>query len=424
MKKKEKVSTEDLKISKKKETKAKKKNTWCKFRHKVVRRTFIAFFKPFSYLKYNIKVEKFKEQGDRAYLILFNHQTAFDQFFVGIAFKRPVYYVASEDLFSNGLSSALIKYLVAPIPIKKQTTDVRAVINCMKVAKEGGTIAIAPEGNRTYSGKTEYMKDTIAQLAKALKLPIALYRIEGGYGVHPRWSDVIRRGKMKGYVSRVIEPEDYLAMTDAELMAQIQEGLYVNEACVSGRFKHKKSAEYLERAAYICPKCQIGNLYSNGEYIDCLKCGLRVKYNDTKELSSRDSEFNFKFFNEWYEYQMDYVRGMDTEALLGKRLFVDFESLYEVAVYKFKKRISDCAKISLYIDRMTIEYDGNFIDVPFDKVSTVTVLGKNKLNIYLGDKLYQIKGDERFNAIKYVNLCYRFKAEKEGNLNGNAFLGL
>ena len=149
-----------------------------------------------------------------------------------------------------------------------------------------------------------------------------------------------------------------------------------------------------------------------------------MKYNDTKELNSRDSEFNFKFFNEWYEYQMDYVRGMDTEALLGKRLFVDFESLYEVAVYKFKKRISDCAKISLYIDRMTIEYDGNFIDVPFDKVSTVTVLGKNKLNIYLDDKLYQIKGDERFNAIKYVNLCYRFKAEKEGKLNGNAFLGL
>ena len=50
-----------------------------------------------------------RQQGDRAYLILMNHQTAFDQFFVGMAFKGPVYYVASEDLFSNGWISSLLR---------------------------------------------------------------------------------------------------------------------------------------------------------------------------------------------------------------------------------------------------------------------------------------------------------------------------
>ena len=51
-----------------------------------------------------------------------NHQTAFDQFFIGMTFKGAVYYVASEDLFSNGWVSSLLRWLVAPIPIKKQTT--------------------------------------------------------------------------------------------------------------------------------------------------------------------------------------------------------------------------------------------------------------------------------------------------------------
>lgn len=110
-------------------------------------------------------------------------------------YRGPVYYVASEDLFSNGFVSGLLRYAVAPIPIRKQTTDIRSVMNCIKVAKEGGTIAIAPEGNRTFSGRTEYIKPSIVGLVRVLKLPVAFIRIEGGYGVQPRWSDVVRKGK-------------------------------------------------------------------------------------------------------------------------------------------------------------------------------------------------------------------------------------
>ena len=177
------------------------KNNWIKFRHKIIRDLAYAVLVPYSKIKNGIKVEKFKDNPERQYLVVFNHQTAFDQFFVGMSFKKAVYFLASEDIFSNGWISALIRFLVAPIPIKKQTTDIGAVKNCLRVAKEGGTIALAPEGNRTYSGKTEYMNPSIASLAKMLKLPLAIYRIEGGYGVHPRCSDVVRKGKMRSYVS-------------------------------------------------------------------------------------------------------------------------------------------------------------------------------------------------------------------------------
>lgn len=168
------------------------KKNWIKFRHRIVRNIAYAILAPYSKIKYGINVEHFREQEDRPYLVLYNHQTSFDQFFVGIGFSGPIYYVASEDIFSNGMVSSLVKYLVAPIPIKKQTVDFKAIKTCFKVAKEGGTIAIAPEGNRTYSGRTEYMSPTIASLARKLGMPIALYRIEGGYGVQPRWSDKVR----------------------------------------------------------------------------------------------------------------------------------------------------------------------------------------------------------------------------------------
>lgn len=96
------------------------KRTWMKYRHRIVRNIAYAVMYPYTRLKYNIKVERFKEQGDRPYLILMNHQTVFDQFFVGMGFRGPVYYVASEDLFSNGWISTLLRWLVAPIPIKSR----------------------------------------------------------------------------------------------------------------------------------------------------------------------------------------------------------------------------------------------------------------------------------------------------------------
>jgi 1-acyl-sn-glycerol-3-phosphate acyltransferase len=169
-----------------------KKKTWMKPRHRVITEIARRILTPIVWFKYRIRPEKFTEQGDRAYLILYNHQTAFDQFFVGGSFKGPVYYMATEDIFSLGWISKVLRWVIAPIPIRKQTTDITAVMNCIKVCREGGTIAIAPEGNRTYSGRTEYMNPAIAGLAKKLKLPIALYRIEDGYGVQLRWSDGTR----------------------------------------------------------------------------------------------------------------------------------------------------------------------------------------------------------------------------------------
>jgi hypothetical protein len=51
------------------------------------------------------------------------------------------------------------------------------------------------------------------------------------------------------------------------------------------------------------------------------------------------------------------------------------------------------------------------------------MLGKNKMNIYSGKKLYQIKGEKRFNALKYVMLFYRSKNIEKGDQN-DEFLGI
>ena len=390
---------------------------WIKFRHRVVRAIAYAILYPYSLIRYHVRIEKLRDP--RQFVVLYNHQTPFDQFFVGMAFPRVIYYLATEDIFSNGIVSTLIRHLVAPIPIKKQTTDLKAIKTMLRVAREGGSISIAPEGNRTYSGRTEYMSPSIAPLVRRMKLPIALYRLEGGYGVHPRWSDVVRKGRMRGYVSRIIEPEEYMELSDEELFEIIKTELTVDEAKADACFYHKKSAEYLERLFYVCPSCGLSVFESHGDTVSCTKCGMKVHYLPTKELSAEESALPFRFVADWYDYQKDFVNALDLTLSVEEPCFRDTVTLSEVIPYQKKLLLQKDAPAALYGDRAVF----GDMTVRFSEATSFAVLGRNKLNVYTDGKILQIRGDKRFNAIKYVHFYHRYKNMNTGDGNGK-FLGL
>lgn len=402
----------------------KKREPWVKPRHRAVRNVAYVLLYPYTRWKYRVKIDRFREQGDRPYLILYNHQTPFDQFFVGMSFRGPVYYLATEDICSNGWISRVIRWLVAPIPIMKATSDISAVRTCIRVAREGGTLAIAPEGNRTYSGRTEHMSPAIVKMVRLLKLPVALCRIEGGYGTEPRWSDCKRRGRMHTFVSRVIEPEEYAAMKDDALFAAIRDGLMVDESVPGGPFVSKKKAEYLERAVYWCPYCGLSEFESRGNEIECRSCRRRIAYGEDKRLTGVGFDFPYASVAQWYDAQKAAVRGLDPAVFAETPAFRDTAKLSEVIACERKIPLREAAELRLYGDRMTVDETGSEpLSFPFDEVTAMAVLGRNKLNVYHGGRIWQFKPGKRFNAMKYVNFYYHYQNIKRGDANGE-FLGL
>ena len=254
---------------------------------------------------------------------------------------------------------------------------------------------------------------------------MAIFRIEGGYGVHPRWSDVVRKGRMKASVVRVIEPEEYAKMTDDELFSLIQAELYWDDTAMGGEYHHKKSAEYLERAMYVCPDCGLSEWESHGDVIRCNKCGQRVRYLPDLSLEGLDKEFPFRYVKDWYRYQEKFICGLDPSMMVRDAVYEDEADLSRVILYRHKEKIEDGVKIRLWGDRMQLI--GKCIDItlPFDEVSVMSVLGRNKLNIYAGEELYQLKGGKRFNAVKYTNFYYHYDNVKKGVEYGELqFLGL
>ena len=102
----------------------------------------------------------------------------------------------------------------------------------------------------------------------------------------------------------------------------------------------------------------------------------------------------------------------------------DEAALSRVILYQRKEPLRQRCAIALYGDRIMLdEGTAEELRLPFAELGTVTVLGKNKLNLYHGETIYQLKGDRRFNALKYVHLYTRYKNIARGDRD-DKFLGL
>lgn len=393
---------------------------WCKKRHIVMSSIMRAFFKP--YLKYHYGFSYEKLEMDEPFLCLYNHQTIFDQFAFGLMIRKKSYFVVSDDVMTNGFISSIINYFVHPIAYKKASTDFGFFKSCKKVISEGGSIVISPEGNRTFSGRTEYIKPSIVKLIRFLKIPVVVLKLEGGYGVMPRFSEKRRVGKCHGSIEKVYRFEEYSQMTDDELYSLLLKDLYVNESLPTGPFKSKRKAEYLERVIYHCPHCGVTHFVSKGDELRCTTCDLKVKYNEYKQFESVSGTVPFNNVLQWYEFQQRELLNTNLLELDDQLITEDVVSVYEYIPRKKRILIGRNLKLKMYKDRIVFDCKSITYTFLFDDIVSSGVFGKNKVSFFLRDKAYQIKGSKRFNAIKYVQYMYKYKIDKGGE--DNAFLGL
>ena len=261
-------------------------------------------------------------------------------------------------------------------------------------------------------------------LARKLSLPIALYRIEGGYGKQPRWANTVRGGKMRAYVSRVIEPDEVKAMTDEALYDAIREGLYVDDRTETGAHPHKRRAEFLERALYTCPFCGLSDMHSEKNTFRCERCGREFVYTEHGTFEGVGFDAPYKTVADWYDYQCAYVGARENIPASDTPLYTDTVSFSEVIVFERKNLIAKKLTASLYHDRILLQGEGREDTVfTFEEISAITALGRTKINIYRDKEVYQLAGGDRFCGLKYVNLHYRYKNMDKESYDGK-FLGL
>jgi 1-acyl-sn-glycerol-3-phosphate acyltransferase len=266
----------------------------------------------------------------------------------------------------------------------------------MRCLNEGGSLLIFPEGNRSYAEFQFTLTDGFSRFIKFFKKPVVLFNFHGGTGVDPRFANKRRKGPFYGEIKRILKYEEYKDWSDEELYRVVSENLKVYDSDSGEKYKSKARAEYLERMLFVCPKCgKVETLVSDGNYLYCKNCGLKVEYTEDLHLRSDDKDFKFKRLIDWYNFQIEFVR--DCKILEGEILHENKAKLFVSHRGERRKLI---AKGPVILTENYLKFSGKTIDIA--DIEIASPINGTNFNFSTGDEEYLVMGSERFNPLKYV----------------------
>lgn len=121
---------------------------------------------------------------DGALIIAANHIHALDPIPLVIATRRPISFMAKEELFRWPVIGWLATH-AGSFPVKRGRADVQAVRSALKVLDDGRVLGIFPEGTRSKTGELQEALSGAALFAARTGAPIvpvaidAIYRFRG-----------------------------------------------------------------------------------------------------------------------------------------------------------------------------------------------------------------------------------------------------
>lgn len=124
-------------------------------------------------------LDDFPENG--AVIVYSNHKSMWDPVIIGCLLKRPIYFMAKEELFSYPVFSFIIKNLNA-FPVKRGKPDRNAIRRALEVLNEKQVLGIFPEGTRSKDGALLEPEPGVALLAaKSNDVALVPVGISGNY---------------------------------------------------------------------------------------------------------------------------------------------------------------------------------------------------------------------------------------------------
>ena len=359
----------------------------------------------FLKIKFGYRYKKAYDLPDN-YIVVSNHTTDYDPLFVGVSFPKHMRFVASGHIVRWGRLYKLIDSLVSPIIRQKGAPATGAIKEMMKTCKNGGSVAMFPEGVRSWDGSMSEILPSTAKLIKSLRCGLVTYRISGGYFTSPMWSEKgTRRGHIHGEPVNVYTKEQLKVMSDEEvyeaILKDISVDAYKDQETERHAYRGKRLAEHVENLLYICPKCgAYDSIVSKGKGVSCEQCNMHFTYDEYGMLDN--IEFvTIKELSDWQKEQLakDVAEGKAYELTQATLSIVETETEKVIG----KGRVT--------MDREELYCDGH--SFPLSKITHLAMHGKRAVVFTVEETYYELCPTGRENALKIFLYFKQYQKEKE-----------
>ncbi len=216
--------------------------------------------------------ESFPEDGP--YLLLPNHSSMLDPFWVGTPSWRPLRFMASAQLLAIPILGPYLTML-GSFPKKKYTKDRAAMATFQDLYEKGFGVTIFPEGRRTWNGRQSPVLPGIGRLIKRMNATVVFGRMNTAYFFQPRWSRYPRWVPIEiTYDGPHTYPQD---MSAEEITADVQRRLSTEIGVTSGRrVLGFRMAHGLSNLLWACPSCFAIDALdvdpADGNAVRCSRC--------------------------------------------------------------------------------------------------------------------------------------------------------
>ncbi len=131
-----------------------------------------------------------------ACIVASNHVSFLDPVVVGVACPRRLTFMARNTLFVQPLLGAWLRG-VGAISVRRDEADPSAIRNALHRLREGGPLALFPEGGRQFSGTLGTAKRGVGLLGVSARVPIIPVYLQGTFDALPRGARSFRRAKIR-----------------------------------------------------------------------------------------------------------------------------------------------------------------------------------------------------------------------------------
>ncbi len=146
-----------------------------------------ALFQPFFHVYFRMaRIGREYIPAEGPVIIAANHRSFLDPFVIGTMARRPMYYVAKEELFRRRWMAWILSALGA-FPLKRGAGDEDSIATAKEILARGDIVLIFPEGTRTRPGSLGRPRRGVGRLALETGAPVVPVAVIGTEDVRKGW---------------------------------------------------------------------------------------------------------------------------------------------------------------------------------------------------------------------------------------------
>jgi 1-acyl-sn-glycerol-3-phosphate acyltransferase len=156
-------------------------------------------------------------------LLVSNHLSYLDVFFLGIPLRRLLNYVARSTLFVPVLATLIRS--VGGFPIQREGMGASGMKETLRRLRAGGIVTLFPEGTRSPDGELGPLKPGIAVLVVRAGVPVVPVGLAGTFEIWPRSRWIPVPHPIRIHYGRPILPAEIAGMETESITALIRDRL-------------------------------------------------------------------------------------------------------------------------------------------------------------------------------------------------------